>query len=154
MVTGLYIPWASHDKTTLWCPDGCFRKNNENKVKFCCSSKGKSEWELPLLFLNISFGGLALELEDLQGEDSFLLNIHKSNGSNSKEITSRYFWVTYVDGILRRYPKNACDFQLVVIDFTGNLFSEIGNLSCFSTLDTLILKRNRISYKLSGDYQI
>ncbi|CAC5360669.1 SLIT2 [Mytilus coruscus] len=146
MVNGLYTPWSSLDQKTLWCPDGCLRKNNKYDVNFCCSCKGKPEWELPLIFPNISYSGLALELEDLQGKDSFLLNIHKSNDSNSKETTSRYFWVTYIDGILRRYPKNACDFQIVTIDFTGNLFSEIGNLSCFSSLDTLVLKRNRISF--------
>ncbi|XP_052105087.1 uncharacterized protein LOC127738046 [Mytilus californianus] len=146
MVNGLYRPWSSNDKKTLWCPNECFRKNNENDMNFCCSCKGKSEWELPLIFPSISYSGLALELEDLQGKDSFLLDVPKRNSPDAKEITSGFFWVTYVDGILRRYPKNACDFQLVAIDFTGNLFSEIGNLSCFSTLDTLVLKRNRISF--------
>ena len=106
-----------------------------------------------MIFPNISYSGLTLELEDLQGKDSFLLNIHKSNGSNSKEIASRYFWVTYVNGILRRYPKNACNFQIVTIDFNGNLFSEIGNLSCFSSLDTLVLKRNRISFVSSQTFR-
>ncbi|XP_063425977.1 uncharacterized protein LOC134709757 isoform X2 [Mytilus trossulus] len=146
MVIGVYKPWSSHEQKTLWCPEGCFRKNNENDANFCCSCKGKSDWELPSIFPNISYSRLTLELEDLQGQKSFLLNIHKSNGSNSKGITSKYFWVSYVDGILRRYPKNACDFQIVTIDFTGNLFSEIGNISCFFSLDTLVLKRNRISF--------
>ncbi|VDI79175.1 Hypothetical predicted protein [Mytilus galloprovincialis] len=146
MACDLYIPWSTHGQKTLWCPDGCLRRNNEYDANFCCSCKGKSDWELPLVFPNISYSGLAIELEDLQGKDSLLLNIHKNNSSNSNEIASRYFWVTYVDGILRRYPKNACDFHIVTIDFTGNLFSEIGNLSCFSSLDTLVLKRNRISF--------
>ncbi|CAG2227579.1 SLIT2 [Mytilus edulis] len=80
MVIGVYKPWSFiMNRKTLWCPEGCFRKNNENDANFCCSCKGKSDWELPSIFPNISYSRLTLELEDLQGQKSCLLNIHKSN---------------------------------------------------------------------------
>jgi hypothetical protein len=59
---------------------------------------------------------------------------------------STVFRFSYINGQLRHFPENACDFNIVTINVTKNMFHEIGNVSCFTNLDTLIMKDNLITF--------
>ncbi|CAC5365613.1 unnamed protein product [Mytilus coruscus] len=138
--------WWSPDSTKeLWCPDECYTKYyHTDEIDQCCSCKSFPEWQQTDMFSNISYILLDIEIADAQGKHSHLA-IQKS-----LPPVHIYFGVKHENGLLRRLPRNICDFGIVSVDFTGNRFNELGNDSnivCGAlTANNSSLSDNPISY--------
>ena len=138
-ISGSYTYWSHDGNKHLWCPDNeeCFSKATKMEMDHCCACFAKPIWELP--FSNISYHSLAVEARDVQFKRTKIYN------TTSYVKNSTVFRLSYINGYLKHFPENACDFNIVTIDVTKNMFHEIGNVSCFTNLDTLIMKDNLIT---------
>jgi len=146
-ISGSYTYWSHDDNKHLWCPDNeeCFSEATKMKVDHCCACFAKPIWELP--FSNISYHSLAVEARDVQFKRTKIYN------TTSYVKNSTVFRLSYINGYLRYFPENACDFNIVTIDVTKNMFHEIGNVSCFTNLDTLIMKDNLITFVSNATFK-
>ncbi|VDI02729.1 Hypothetical predicted protein [Mytilus galloprovincialis] len=135
------IFWSPDLTKELWCPDECYTNYyKSNDIDNCCSCKSFPQWQQTDMFSNTSYILLELEIADVKGKYSYLI-VQKTLPS-----VHVFFGVTHQNGFLRRMPRNICDFGIVSVDFTGNRFTEIGNISCLQQLDTFILKRNKLNF--------
>ncbi|CAG2247181.1 SLIT3 [Mytilus edulis] len=133
--------WSPDSIKELWCPNKCFTQDfNDGERDECCACHSFPQWQKTDTFSNISYISLDIEIDDVQGKHSNLVT--------QKTLPQGYiyFGVNHQNGLLKQMPKNICDFRMVSVDFTGNRFFEIGNISCLQKLDTLILKRNKIHF--------
>ena len=128
--------WSPDGEIELWCPEECDAQKGLMKER-CCACSSKPAWEI---FSNVSYQTLVIEILDMQFNTTMLYNTTEFSSD------STYFSFVYTDGSLHKFPENSCEFYIVTIDVTNNMFNEIGDLSCFVNLDTLIMKENLIEY--------
>ena len=140
-----YTYWSHDGNKHLRCPEECFSETTKTKVDHCCACFAKPIWELP--FSNISYHSLAVEARDVQFKRTKIYN------TTSYVKNSTVFRLSYINGYLRHFPENACEFKIVTINVTKNMFHEIGNVSCFTNLDTLIMKDNLITFVSNATFK-
>ncbi|CAC5408895.1 unnamed protein product [Mytilus coruscus] len=142
-VKGLYTYCSPDGMKDLWCENtsSCYT-NYHSKFGFdfinqCLACEAIPEWEIPLP--NITYLSLDVEMESVFGTESLLV-------TDQSFSSSTYFRFEYADGYLTKFPRNICEFYIVFIDVSYNLFEEIGNISCLRILDTLKMNKNRVKF--------
>lgn len=125
-----HTAWRPDGYKQLWCLNSC-HSHYGIYIDHCCGCNTKPKW---------SFTGLkelSVEITDTTGYNSFLLDI------NPRSV---YYRFLHTFNYLCKMPQNICQFPVVHIDVTGNRFIDIENISCIYDLDTLIMKRNMLTY--------
>lgn len=86
---------------------------------------------------------LGIEIVKRSGHSLLISNTLISASLISKSFHS----VSYTHSFLSRLPDNICSFpKIVIVNFSHNLLTEIGEIRCLVFLDTLKLSSNRILY--------
>lgn len=120
------------NRTNLFCPDNCKEHHDS-----CCACRAKPLWELD----NNIIDDLNLEYVNRRGYAVIY------SDKAGKIRTSQFLKIKHSNGFLAFLPKNLCSFRNIVeIDFSHNLFTSVGNLSCLLSLDTLDMSYNRITH--------
>lgn len=142
-VIGSYTYCSPDRMKNLWCKNtsNCYT-NYHSKFGFyfinqCLACEAIPEWAVPLP--NVTYLPLDVELENVFGTESLLMTDQAFNNST-------YFRFEYAHGYLTKLPRNICEFHVVFIDVSYNLFEEIGSISCLRILDTLKLNKNRLTF--------
>ncbi|CAG2196082.1 unnamed protein product [Mytilus edulis] len=140
---GSYTYCSIDGMKDLWCKNqsSCYT-NSHSKYGFefinqCLACEAIPEWEIPLL--NVTYLSLDVERTNVEGTVSMLLTDQELNSTT-------YFRFVHSHGYLKLLPRNICEFNIVFIDVSYNLFKDIGNISCLQTLDTLKMNDNIITF--------
>lgn len=133
----LFKAWSPDGIKTLFCPNRevCFSEPTTIKTDHCCACTAVPKWELP----HKTHQNIDVEITSVDGSRSKLVS--RQTVSNNSNV---YFIYTY--GKLKTFPENSCSYNLLHIDVTGNLFPNVGNISCFFDLDTLVMKNNKLTF--------
>ncbi|KAK3097225.1 hypothetical protein FSP39_007706 [Pinctada imbricata] len=124
------MPNSSPPKV-LYCPEETCYYKAIHKQK-CCHCEGFTDWE----YHNRSLGELSIKLNPKNY--SFGEVINRGPDENLYKLRFNGRLLTFV-------PEKICDFrELVIVELRNNLIRDIGNISCFNTLDTLVLSGNYI----------
>ncbi|CAC5367525.1 unnamed protein product [Mytilus coruscus] len=130
-----YSSWSPDGIKDLWCPDSsnCLSEASTIETDHCCACNALPEWEM----LNHFPQYLNVEIINVKGSSRLLQNTLPTN--------NRIHFI-HTNGILSMFPENLCSFSIVYIDVSWNQFSSVGNISCLTELDTLIMKSNKLTF--------
>lgn len=138
-------------KKDILCPQTCMN----NEIDRCCSCNSISKYKS-------DHDGTTLEYIDIRGKGKIIDTLcersltgnqdlcsldtgtnHLDNRSGSSVINS----LKHTHGYLRYMPVNSCFVRpLINMNLANNFIMDIGNLSCYTKLETLNLKGNKITY--------
>ncbi|VDI49710.1 Hypothetical predicted protein [Mytilus galloprovincialis] len=130
-----YSPWSPDGIKDLWCPksSNCNAEPSPTHIDHCCACDALPEWEM----LNYSPQYLSLEITNVKGSSRL---IHYTVPANNR--------ITFIhtNGILSMFPENVCNFSILYVDVSWNQLRSVGNITCLTELDTLIMKNNKVTY--------
>lgn len=130
-----YSHWSPDGIKDLWCPksSNCNAEPSPIHIDHCCACDALPEWEM----LNYSPQYLSLEITNVKGSSRLIQNTIPTNN----RIT-----FIHTNGILSMFPENVCNFSIVYVDVSWNQLRSVGNITCLTELDTLIMKNNKVTY--------